>query len=105
MPKSNAFIEKLQREKETQFQAGLAGGRQEMGDVTAIVLHDEFGFGPDRLKRLNELVNAKFREIGVMTRGDTKDGEYSIAKFEQAIKAAYGPHYQEREVRYGTGDD
>lgn len=35
-----------------------------------------------------------------MEKQDTVDNEYTIAKQEEALKAAYGKYYEPREVRY-----
>lgn len=100
MPKPSAYARKIQQDKDDHYLAGLFSGRQEMGDIAAIVLHEEFGFGPERLKRFSEKVNEKIHEVSTMGRQDTPDGEYSRAKFEAALREAYGEYYQPREERY-----
>lgn len=76
--------------------------QQETLDAASLVLHDLYGFGPDRLKRFGEAFLVKFREIQELNRSDEDDPdrEYSRAKFEQAMKAAWGQYYEERDVRY-----
>lgn len=100
MPKPSAYARKIQQSKDNEYLAGKFYGRQEMGDIVAIVLHEEFGFGPERLKRFAEKVNDKIREVTVIGTQDTRDGEYTKIKFEEAVREAFGKHYQPRDVRY-----
>lgn len=75
--------------------------RQETADLVTLVLHETFGFGPERQKQFNQALNAKLEECLTLKNQDTKDMEYTIAKFEAAIKEACGPYYVPREERYG----
>lgn len=76
--------------------------QQETLDAASLTLHEIYGFGPDRLKRFGEAFIAKFHEIQELNRNDNDDPdrEYSRAKFEEAMKEAWGPYYSPREERY-----
>ena len=76
--------------------------QQETMDAASLTLHELYGFGPERLRRFGEAFEKKFHEIQELNRSDNDDPdrEYSRAKFEEAMKAAWGEHYVPREVRY-----
>ena len=76
--------------------------QQETLDAASLVLHDLFGFGPERLKRFGDAFIAKFHEIQELSRedGDDPDRVYSRERFETAMQEAWGPHYAPRYERY-----
>lgn len=76
--------------------------QQETLDAASLTLHELYGFGPERLKRFGEAFSKKFHEIQQLNRedNDDPDREYSRAKFEEAMKDAWGPYYCERDKRY-----
>ena len=57
--------------------------RQEMADFAAIALN-----------------NAVVNETADMVEGDTRDMEYTRAKFEERLRIVVGPYYIPREERY-----
>ena len=73
----------------------MAYTQQDILDAVGLVLHDEFGFGADRLKRFCESFNSKYDEIHSLG-----DDEYTIAIIEKAMRQAWGKYYQPREQRY-----
>lgn len=76
--------------------------QQETLDAASLTLHELFGFGPERLKRFGDAFTKKFHEIQELNRNDhdDPDREYSRAKFEEAMKEAWGQYYCERDKRY-----
>lgn len=98
--RQNAYLAKQQirRELERAYTTRLI--RQETADIAALVLYEEFGFGPERQKRFNQRLNAKLNELLDIAGQDTKDLEYTKAKIDQELMAACGPYYLPREERY-----
>lgn len=76
--------------------------QQETLDAASMVLHELYGFGPERLKRFGDAFVEKFHEIQQLNREDDKDPkrEYSREVFERKMKEAWGPHYCPRDERY-----
>ena len=78
-------------------------GMQHALDVASLILHDSFGFGPERLKKFAIGVQDRFSEIQKDSREDKADDKerwYSEEKFEAELKAAWGPYYTPRAIRY-----
>ena len=96
------YLERQQERKKAWTRNVYAFTQQETLDAASLVLHDLYGFGPERLKRFGEAFLQKFHEIQELNREDSDDPdrEYSRAKFEDAMKAAWGQYYDERDVRY-----
>lgn len=71
-------------------------------DISSLVLNQDFGLGPERLKRFAEKFQGMFSEAMQRNREDKddKDRWYSEQKFEEAMKRAWGPYYEPRNVRY-----
>lgn len=97
----NAYVRELQRKRQAAEAIHTKLIRQETADLVTLVLHETFGFGPERQKQFNQALNAKLDECLTLKNQDAKDMEYTIAKFEAAIKEACGPYYVPREERYG----
>lgn len=76
--------------------------QQETLDAASLVLHELYGFGPERLKRFGEAFVAKFHQIQQLSREDKDDPdrEFSRVRFEEAMQEAWGPYYAPREERY-----
>lgn len=98
--KKNDFLDRIRREKQLELEIERHLTRQEMMDYAIIVLHEMFGFGPDRCKKFCDQVNEAVNEMDAIKRADTKDLEYTVSKFEEHVQAAAGPYYCEREERY-----
>ena len=78
-------------------------GMQHAIDITSMVLHKTFGFGPERLKKFGDGFQDKFSEIQQYSRedrADDKDQWYSEERFENELKEAWGPYYTPRAIRY-----
>lgn len=101
MPKQSGFVKKLQAQKKLDEAFLRKQIRQETADIAAIVLHREFGFGPERNKQFNEALNRTFNALMDISESDTKDKEYTEAKMDELVREAFGKYYQTREERYG----
>lgn len=77
-------------------------GMQTALDITSLVLHDIYGFGPDRLKRFAEGFEKKFSLVQRNNREDNEDRDrwYSEEQFEREMREAWGQYYQPRQIRY-----
>ena len=96
----NAYARKMQATWQAAEAQHIKLIRQETADLVTLVLHETFGFGPERQKQFNQALNAKLYECLALKNQDTSDMEYTIVKFEEAMKQACGPYYIPREERY-----
>ena len=56
----------------------------------------------DKLHRKHQIeLNAAVNETADMVEADTRDMEYTIAKFEERLEQVVGPYYVPRSERYG----
>ena len=80
-------------------------GMQYALDIASVVLNEEYGFGPDRLKRFGSGFSKKFAEVQDRSRADDdKDRWYSEEQFEAELRNAWGPYYTPRKERYKEDD-
>ena len=97
------YVTKHQRYQMARDMQLHQNGIQQALDIAATVLHEEFGFGPERNFRFGTKFMEKFDKVQNRNIDDMrvdKDGWYSDQKFEDELRAAFGKHYQPREVRY-----
>lgn len=81
MAVKNAYSKKLLQAKNNAYTDGLWHGLRMGFNIVAIALNHEFGFGEERIKRLETKVQALVDEIV-----DTNDPEVTDAHIQQAIK-------------------
>ena len=74
--------------------------RQHMCDLALLTLHDEFGFGPERLKRFVDALVVKTNDYCDLWDEDAKGREYSKDVLDRALKAACGQYFAPYEERY-----
>ena len=97
------YVERKQRYKMARDMQLHQNGIQQALDIASMVLHEDFGFGPERNFRFGTKFMDKFAKVqkrNIADLKEDKDGWYSDDQFEDEMKAAWGPHYQPREVRY-----
>ncbi len=97
----SGMLDKLRQKHRIELAVTRRVTRQEMADFAAIALNDAFGFGPERCKKFMDALNAAVNETADMVEADTRDMEYTIAKFEERLKQVVGPYYVDRSERYG----
>ena len=97
----SGMLDKLHQKHLIELEVPRNVTRQEMVDFAAIALNDAFGLGPERCKKFVDALNAAVNETADMVDADTRDMEYSIAKFEERLKQVVGPYYMPRNERYG----
>lgn len=79
---------------------------QQCADMLLIAANAEFGFGADRLNRLEEVYYKVFTEYADLALEDgATDPEivYTRAKVDAKLKEIMGPHFRPWEERYGSG--
>lgn len=96
------LVDRMQQKKEAWTRNVYLYTQQETLDAASMVLHELYGFGPERLKRFGEAFEEKFHEIQELNREDKNDPkrEYSREVFERKMKEAWGPYYCPRDERY-----
>lgn len=97
----SGMLDRLNRRHQIELEVTRRVTRQEMADFAAIALNDAFGFGPERCKKFMDALNAAVNETADMVEADTRDMEYTIAKFEERLEQVVGPYYVPRSERYG----
>lgn len=99
------YSERLQQKKQGWTRNVYLFTQQETLDAASLALNEHFGFGPERLRRFAEAFIAKFTEIQKLNQEDRDDEDsvFSRQRFEDSMKAAWGPYYAPREVRYDMG--
>ena len=100
----SGMLDRLRVRHEAELKVTRRVVRQEMADMAVLDLHRAFGFGPDRCKRFMTELNQVAQEVGELVDGDTKDGMFTIARFEACLQEAEGPYYASRSERYGWED-
>lgn len=73
--------------------------RVECADKARIVLNLKFGFGPVQNARFMEGLEELDNYLANLSDEDTKDHQYTIAKFEELLKQADKDNYRSREER------
>ena len=78
---------------------------QQCCDMMLIAANAAFGFGPDRLSKLQETYEAVFREYAEMAVSDGADDPdivYTRAKVDQKLEQILGDRFVPWEARYGA---
>ena len=100
MGKQSGMMAKLQQRHDMELKITRHVTRQEMADMAAIALHRAFGFGEERNKRFMDALNEVINDAADMVNNDTKDGMFTIARFEGCLQEACGKYYVPRKERY-----
>ena len=81
----NAYLHKLRQTKDQAYTDGVWDGMRMGFNIVAIALNHTFGFGEERIKRLETKVQELVNEIV-----DTNDPVVTEAHIEQAIRQIRG---------------
>lgn len=100
MSKKSGFLARIQAEKEQSNKETLFFTRQNMCDAAMIALHEEFGFGPERLQRFKLALQRKYGDLADVWNGDTPDVEYARAAVDKKLQQCCGPYFEPWEKRY-----
>lgn len=102
--KVNAYLarQKMRHDMDMRYQREFT--IQQCGDMMLIALNDAFGFGADRLHKMEEVYSDVFREYAEMAIADGRDDpsiEYTRAKLDAKLKQIMGEYFRPWEDRYG----
>lgn len=79
MAKPNSYMDRMARMTQAYIQATCDIYSQYVADNAVIVLHDEFGFGPERIRKFLEALKTSCgdfdRALGARTKAQAIDGE------------------------------
>lgn len=116
MAKPNSYIDRQKNLVQTYVQLSCDIYSQYVADCAMMALADEFGFGPERLKRfwdaLQQNTVAFDNALGARTKADQLNGDTDFlrSRMDEKLRAALGRYYtadfEERypaleKVRYG----
>lgn len=95
----NAYLKKLQDRERAAYSVGEDWGRAIEWDALQIVLHQEYGWGKERLKRLNDLVGRQYQEVryGLEKHADADVTRYKV---DEIMKEIYGDEANDWSKRY-----
>ena len=100
----NQMLAKIQARHEMELAFQRRFTIQQCADMLLIAANDEFGFGADRLNRLEEVFFSVFTEYADMAIEDGKDDPdivYTRDKLDRKLQQIMGPHFRPWEERYG----
>ena len=103
--KVNPMLAKIQSRHEMELAFQRRFTIQQCADMMLIAANAEFGFGADRLNRLEEVFFSVFTEYADMAIEDGKDDPdivYTRDKLDRKLKQIMGPHFRPWEERYGN---
>lgn len=85
----NAYLQRIAQEREAAFSLAANWFRQMVWDAIQIELHQKYGWGADRLNRLNDGASEwmAFIMAGFEKR---QDADYHRAKVDEALREIYG---------------
>lgn len=103
MAKQNAFLAKMEAMAEARCRAERRFTLQQCADMLLIAANEEFGFGPDRLRRLLTAYQTAWNEYASMVIEDSDSDrsiEYTRAKTDEKLRQICGEWFQPWEERY-----
>lgn len=101
--KQNPMLAKIEARHEREMACARLFAIQQSKDMMLIALGDEFGFGPDRAKRMSDAFDETFRKYAELTVSDAKDDKeiwYTKAKVDERLKQICGEHFVPWDERY-----
>lgn len=100
MAKRNAYLAKMQLQKDAAVLQATRFTRQLMVDMAMIALNDEFGFGPERLERFARCIEKVYDHYATTWNNDDPDTVYARAKIDRRLEQACGEKFIPWEERY-----
>lgn len=71
-------------------------------DLMVIALHDKYGFGYERCKKVTDEISENYSQYRKIWTEDTQDREYAKEVIDRRLKAICGDKFQPWEVRYSV---
>ena len=102
--KVNAFLARQQARHDMDMRYQREFTIQQCCDMMLIALNDAFGFGADRLAKMEQVYYEVFSEYAKMAIADGQDDpdiEYTRAKVDAKLAQIMGEHFRPWEDRYG----
>ncbi len=100
MGKQNAFLARVEAEKQKYARAAVRWSEQNMMDLASVVLNEQFGFGADRLETFNHAMEDLHDEYANLWNSDTDDVEYSKAVLDRRLQKIYREKFVPWKERY-----
>ena len=103
MPKPSAYVLQQQAKIKAEIQRRELFAIQQSKDMMLIALADEFGFGPDRLKRMSDRFDETFKTYAKLCVDDAKDDkriDYTKGTVDKKLKQICGEYFVPWEERY-----
>lgn len=100
----NPMLAKIEARHREELRAQRLFTIQQCADMLLIAANAAFGFGADRLNKLEETYYAVFREYAELALEDgatDPDIIYTRAKVDQKLEEIMGPNFRPWEQRYG----
>ncbi len=101
----NPMLAKIQARHEMELAFQRRFTIQQCADMMLIAANAEFGFGADRLNRLEEVFFSVFTEYAEKALDDGKDDPdivYTRAMVDRKLQQIMGKHFRPWEERYGS---
>lgn len=86
---ANEFYIRMKQKEREQYREGVTNGMKFAFDLVAIALNHEFGFGNDRIERLEKYLVGLVKDINVMNEPDVTN-----ARIEKELKRIRGADYE-----------
>ena len=102
--KVNPFLAKMEARYEQHLKQQRIFTIQQCKDIALMAAGDEFGFGPERAKRLADAFDKTFMEYALTVVKDAKgdrDLWYTKAKIDERLKKICGKYFKPWSERYG----
>lgn len=101
--KPNPMLAKIEARHQIEMMRARLFALQQAKDMMLIAANEEFGFGPDRAKRLSDAYDRTFVAYAELTIDDAKDDKdiwYTKAKIDERLKQICGEFFVPWDVRY-----
>lgn len=85
----NSFYNRMKQKERDQYRDGVQGGLKFGLDLVVIALNHEFGFGAERIARLEKKVQELLNEVDYVN-----DPEVTRAHISKALKQIRGDDYE-----------
>lgn len=103
MARPSGFVMRIQEQQKANERIIRLFAIQQAKDMMLITMHRDFGFGPDRIRKLSEAYDQTFHDYILLCLDDAKDDakiEYTKEMVDRALREACGESFQQWDERY-----